>query len=426
MSATRATPTSTGSKLLFVAFLGLLVMAAKAGQAQTETVLYRFCSQPNCVDGYLPSGTPVLDTTGNVYGTTRNGGAYQYGTLFEIGPDAVETVRHNFMQGFGSYPEGSLLTDEKGNLYGTTIGSSYVGLLGSRFFGSVFKLELRSYRFLHRFSAENLEDGAQPSAGLVMDAQGNVYGAAGAGGVNGCFTGYGCGAIFELSPKGTETVLYNFAGGTDDGENPNGSLIFDSAGNLYGTTLHGGIDNPYCVAACGTVFELTPSGTETVLYRFKGGPDGGNPIAGLVMDAQGNLYGTTLFGGTSEGNGWGTVFEITAGGEEIVLYRFTGEMDGGEPYGGLLLDYQGNLYGTTFYGGGTSCYENAGCGTVFKLSPTGVETVLYRFQGGADGEGPYGVVADAQGNLYGVTAFGGNYNIACSQRGCGVAFKVTP
>ncbi len=426
MCRTPAGQTSTASKLLLIAFLGLLVTAAKTTQAQTETVLYRFCSQPNCTDGYYPSRSVVLDTTGNVYGTTRNGGTYQYGTLFEINPNGVETVRHNFMQGYGSYPEGTLMLDGKGNLYGATDGSGYVGLLGSRFFGSVFKLEPRSYRFLDRFSAAGSSEGAEPSPGLVMDAQGNVYGTAASGGANGCVTGYGCGAVFKLSPKGTETVLYNFAGGMD-GENPNGSLIFDSAGNLYGTTLHGAINSPYCVAACGTVFKLTPGGTETVLYRFMGVTDGGNPDAGLVMDGQGNLYGTTLFGGSSKGNGWGTVFEITAAGEEILLYRFTGGLDGGQPTGGLILDEQGNLYGTAFYGGGTSCYENAGCGTVFKVSPQGVETVLYRFQGGTDGEAPYGGLArDAQGNFYGVTAFGGNYNVVCSQRGCGVAFKVTP
>ena len=424
---------------LMLALLSALVLiAALPSQAQIETVFYSFCSQPNCADGAEPIGNLVMDAQGNVYGTTEYGGVQSCGysgcgTLFKLTPSGSETVLHNFHRGMGSYPGGSLIFDAKGNLYGTTFGIDYVGLYGSNFFGSVFKLEKRSYRFLARFTAKNQEEGAKPSPGLLLDAQGNIYGTTSYGGANPCAelgVIYGCGTVFKLTSSGTETVLYNFAGGAD-AKNPNGSLIVDSAGSLYGTSDLGGVGR--CTLeteGCGTVFKVTSGGTETVLYTFTGGVDGARPSGGLVMDDQGNLYGTTPWGGTGCGGvGCGTVFKVTPDGTETVLHNFAGGTDGSTPSAGLVRDGQGNLYGTTALGGGTGCYEGAGCGTVFEVTAGGAYSVLYRFTGGADGALPFGgLVLDVQGNFYGTTIAGGVGG--CSSyggvAGCGVVFKVTP
>ena len=227
------------------------------------------------------------------------------------------------------------------------------------------------------------------------------------------------GTIFEVTPPRTESVLYNFTGGTD-GFHPYGGLIRDSQGNYYGTTFQGGIAGSGCNFGCGVVFKLAANGTETVLYDFAGGADGSGPIAGLVLDGQGNLYGTTVGGGnlTCPGTGCGVVFKIPAAGGETVLYSFLGGSEGARPQSSLILDGQGNLYGTTYEGGGSNC-NGLGCGTVFKISATGEETVLYRFSGGTDGGTPLaGLVMDSQGNLYGTTGAGGF-------AGNGVVFKIT-
>ena len=196
-----------------------------------------------------------------------------------------------------------------------------------------------------------IPDGANPCAGLIMDAKGNLYGTTENGG------GVGLGVVFKVSSKGKETVLYSFPGGTDGG-NPCAGLIMDAKGNLYGTTSAGG------ASSWGVVFKLAPSGNrgwkETVLYSFTGGTDGGGPRAALIMDAKGNLYGTTAFGGASAN---GVVFKVNSQGEESVLYSFTGEPDGANPSSALIMDAKGNLYGTTENGGASND------GTVFKLTP---------------------------------------------------------
>jgi len=269
---------------------------------------------------------------------------------------------------------------------------------------------------LHSF-AGHPGDGANPEAGLVRDAQGNLYGTTltgGSGGPELCSGVGGCGTVFKLDTTSKETVLYSFTG-VPDGEEPDAGLVRDAQGNLYGTTYNGGASN------LGTVFELDTTGKETVLHSFTGtGGDGSEPYGGLVLDAQGNLYGTTSFGGAS---GDGTVFELDTAGKETVLYSFTGTGGDGAYPSGLVRDAQGNLYGTT-YGGGAS-----GFGTVFKLDTAGKETVLYSFTGtGGDGAYPSGLVRlvrDAQGNLYGTTYEGGD--LACdAPYGCGTVFKLTP
>ena len=256
-----------------------------------------------------------------------------------------------------------------------------------------------------------------PYAGLIFDKAGNLYGTTEFGGTN------GQGTVFEITPTSsgwTETVLYNFTGSADGGQ-PYASLIFDSAGNLYGTTNFGGSSN--CNMGCGTVFKLTPGSggwTESVLYTFTGGNDGREPYARLRFDAAGNLYGTTLLGGNIGSvcsEGCGTVFKLTpgtSGWTESVLYAFQGAGDGAAPYDGLALDAAGNLYGTAYTGGASAD------GVIFKLTPgtSGwTESVLHTFKGLWDGKYPYGdLILDATGNLYGTAYQGGS--------GYGVVFEL--
>lgn len=253
------------------------------------------------------------------------------------------------------------------------------------------------FRVDYTFSGE---DGELPTAALIQDATGNLYGTTSSG-------GSGLGVVFNLDTSNHETVLHTFAG--PDGATPYGGLVMDGLGNLYGTTSSGG------ASGLGTVFKIDTSSTETVLHSFTGNPDGASPYAGLVMDTSGNLYGTTEQGGTSN---LGTVFEVDKNGTESVLHSFTGGSDGTDPKARLILDPQGNLYGTTYSGGSGSA------GTVFKLDTTNTETVLYSFTGGSDGGNPFGgVTQDGNGVLYGTTENGG----FAMHYGCckGVAFSLS-
>ena len=315
--------------------------------AQThEQVLHSF---GNGMDGQFPYAGLIFDTSGNLYGTTNFGGTYTFGTVFELTPIAgggwTEKVLYSFGNGTdGAYPEAGLIFDAVGNLYGTTYGGGTYGT------GTVFELTPTgggswTEKVLHNFN-DNGTDGFYPYAGLIFDAAGNLYGTTSQGGT------YGDGTVFELTPAAggvwTEKVLYSFNANGTDGTAPQAGLIFDAAGNLYGTTNQGG------TYLSGTVFELTPAGggvwTETVLHNFNdNGTDGAYPYAGLIFDGAGNLYGTTDGGGTYFG---GTVFELTpaAGGSwtEKVLHNFNpNSTDGYEPYAGLIFDAAGNLYGTT-------------------------------------------------------------------------------
>jgi uncharacterized repeat protein (TIGR03803 family) len=270
-------------------------------------------------------------------------------------------------------------------------------------------------------------DGSMPRAGVIADAVGNLYGTTSAGGSsNSCFGSTGCGVVFELIPPRTvggtwkEKILYRFSGGPD-GAGPATSLTMDQAGNLYGTTpLGGDLTNQLCSInfnnGCGIVFELTPqqdgSWVEKIIYTFEGVTDGAYPWGSLVFDTSGNLFGTTSAGGgglecnLGELLGCGTVFELSPNGSggwiETTIYRFQGLSDGGMPFAGLTLDQVGNLYGTTAVGG-----SSTSSGTVFEISPQQgwTESVLYEFTANA-GQPNAGVIFDPQGNLYGVTATG--------------------
>jgi uncharacterized repeat protein (TIGR03803 family) len=420
----------TGSKLILLVALLLLVLTAREiAAAQSEATLYTFCTLPNCADGLYPDSNLVLDAHGNLYGETVLGGANGTGTAFELTASVTEIVLHNFSGGLYAKPGGGLILDAKGNLYGTN--SSFYHHQPGPYSGTVFELrgKKKFLKRLYRFAEADPANGEEPSSGLIMDAQGNLYGTTFEGGALSCNDGEGCGAVFEITATGTEKVLYGFAGGVD-GDRPYGGLIMDTQGNLYGTTIYGGSSSgcQYYGSNCGTVFKLTPDGTETVLHSFAGGADGEIPDAGLVMDSQGNLYGTTTLGGGNPScpfaYGCGTVFKLTPEGVETVIYSFAGGMDGEEPSTTLVLDAEGNLYGMTYIGGGYGCYGNEGCGTVFKLTPSGAETVLHRFAGPpTDGAFPQSaLVFDAWGNLYGTTNEGGP---GCGGYGCGTLFRVT-
>jgi uncharacterized repeat protein (TIGR03803 family) len=304
-------------------------------------------------DGSYPLGRLIVDTQGNLYGTTSGDGGSDAGgdgTVFELAPDGTETVLWSFTGADGSGPQAGLIMDKKGKLYGTTV------LGGAHNAGTVFKVAPNGTKkkVLHSF---NGADGFAPLGGLIMDKQSNLYGTTEEGGAGiGCGSG-GCGTVFKLAPDGTEAVLYSFCpqAGCTDGVFPSAGLIMDKSGNLYGTALADG------AGGNGTVFELAPNGTATVLWSFTGA-DGAAPQAGLIMGKRDKLYGTTLFGGA---NNFGTVFEVAPDGTEKVLYSFDSAADGADgflPYAGLIKDTSGNLYGTT-YGGGAQ-----GGGTVFKIT----------------------------------------------------------
>jgi len=278
-------------------------------------------------------------------------------------------------------------------------------------------------------SMQDCKDGAVPRT-LLAANEGNFVGATEWGG--NCKEG--CGTIFQLTPQGSETVLYAFCGQANcaDGEDPV-SLISDGAGDFYGTTLSGGTPlNGICTDGCGTVFKLTANGTESVLYSFCSQPnctDGFYPF-GLTMDGKGNLYGTTAYGGGGGcvqiyPFGCGTVFKLSADGTETLIHVFTGGADGAVPNGGLIFDDAGNLYGSTEAGGGTDC-NDYGCGTVFKLAPDGTETILYSFTGGSDGSSPTGLLAAKNGNFLGTTDTGGDFGCTAFPSGCGTVFKLSP
>jgi uncharacterized repeat protein (TIGR03803 family) len=305
-----------------------------------------------------------------------------------------ETTLYTFTGGAdGGNPYGGLVRDAAGNLYGTT----FYG--GTANMGVVFKVS-KSGKQTVLYTFPGKPDAAYPGSDLLLDKAGNIYGASYYGGVS------GFGAIFKLTKSGKESVLYSF-GATPDGNYPGSGLTQDAAGNLYGTTGYGG------ESGNGTAFKITKSGKEKILHSFTG-TDGQYPFSTLLRDAAGNLYGTTSMGGTS---GNGTVFKLTKNGKATVLHSFAGGADGATPYAGLVQDDKGNFYGTT-YSGGSGCPGNL-CGTVFKLTPKGKESVTYAFTP-ADGHYPdFGtLLRDAAGNLYGTTYAGGSADM-------GVVFKIT-
>jgi uncharacterized repeat protein (TIGR03803 family) len=370
-------------------------------------------------DGADPYASLLLDRTG-LYGTTyAGGGPFDGGTVFKIDKTGTEKVLHRF-RGWGGVHDGGGV-GLQGGLVRDPAGNLYSTTVagGANDIGTVFKLDSSGKETVLHSFAG--PEGSYPYAGLIRDAGGNLYGTT----LGDVHCTYGCGTVFKLDRAGKVTLLYSFKGGTD-GAQPYGGLVRDNEGNLYGTTLAGGSSN--CDGeGCGIAFRLDMNGKETILHIFTGGSDGGNVFDGLVRNSAGNLYGTTSSGGSSPE--YGIVFKLDPSGQETVLYNFTGGTDGGSPYSGLVQDVKGNLYGTTVFGGDLSCSVDGvapGCGTVFKLDTTGRETVLYSFTGGRDGATPIGgLVIDSAGNFYGTASQRGDLSCG-SGIGCGVVFDLTP
>jgi uncharacterized repeat protein (TIGR03803 family) len=326
-------------------------------------------------------------------------------SLSIAGPASSEyRVLHRFQRRNGGSDPFAPLADVNGTLYGTT---STGGLYGDGTVFSVSTLGLEKTLYSFRGSPY---DGSTPSAGLA-DVNGTLYGTTVNGGLNNHCAYYknhsGCGTVFSITTSGQENVIYAFQGGSD-GANPFAGMT-DVNGLLYGTTSS-------------TVYSVSTSGVETVLHTFAGGiSDGANPSADYLLDVKGTLYGTTLAGGTS---GDGVVFSITTSGDEKVLYNFTGGSDGWRPSGGLI-GVHGTLYGTTAWGGGSGCL-NDGCGTVYSITTKGKEHVLYRFNDGSGGAwSPVGGLTEVSGKLYGTTLYGGS--ASCKSKGgyqCGTVYSV--
>jgi uncharacterized repeat protein (TIGR03803 family) len=398
-----ATPNRITSTPLFAAVVALAILAVSSAQGQSykEKVLYQFSATS---DGGNPYAGLIADAKGNLYGTTTLGGTgtgcngSSCGTVFEVTRARKESVLYSF-QGTpkkdGAFPYAALLPDGAGNFYGTTHqGGGKVNA------GTVFKLsQAGKETVLYRF--HGVSDGGQPCSGLLSDKLGNLYGIADSGGA------FGFGVVFKVTKTGKETVLYSFTQKSFPGLLPCGTPIADAQGNLYDTTYFGGTSN------LGTIFKLTKAGKATILYSFTG-PGGAFPVAGLFSDTKGNIYGTTSAGGDLQkcGTGCGVVFKANGG--KLGLLHIFGGPDGEIPYGVLIGDAKGNLYGTTTLGG------KAGFGTVFTVTQAGKETVLHNFTGGSDGASPWaGLLSDAKGDLFGTTEAGGFAD-------AGTVFKLTP
>lgn len=348
------------------------------------TVLHTFTGG---ADGGGPNSDLILDAAGSLYGTTTSGGTGNTsggaGVVYQLDATGHYRVLYNFTGAAdGGAPQGgALVLDSLGTLYGTTsLGGSVSG-------GVVFALDAT----LHQTVLANLgvtEDGFGPND-LIGDGAGNLYGTTAQGGP------FGLGVVFKVDGSAGETVLHAFSGGAD-GDQPSGGVIRDSSGNLYGTTYDGGSANS------GVVYKVDSTGQQTVLYEFQGGPhDGSHPVAGVLRDSSGNLFGTTYQGGR---NDQGTVYVLDATGHETVLYQFTGRVDGAGPDDGLISDLAGGLVGVTLGGGAAG----GGGGVIYRLDAPGHETVLHAFTAGTDGFNPYGkLTRDPSGNLYGTTDQGG-------------------
>jgi uncharacterized repeat protein (TIGR03803 family) len=347
----------------------------KIDAAGPEKILYSFAGG---VDGKTPAAGVVRDAAGNLYGATVAGGS-GWGVVYKVDPQGQETVRYSFSGGTdGSTPESGVTLDAAGDIYGTT------SLPGS---GAVYKIHTAGQEtVVSNFMPTTVPDGADPQSGVILDAAGNLYGTSSNGGPA------GFGTVYKLETKGREVLVHAFTGGAD-GAYPYAGVTLDTAGNLYGTTTEGGS------AGKGVVYEVDAAGHETVLYAFTGGNDGGEPYAGVALDDGGNLYGTATVGGQF---GHGAVYKLDAAGQETVVHSFGGGFYGDYPLAGVIRDAAGNLYGTTYAGG------VANAGILYKVDTGGGFTVLYSFTGLYDGANPYaGVIRNADGNLYGTANGGG-------------------
>jgi len=410
------------------------------------SVLYTFTGG---ADGSGPAASVLLDSSGNVYGTTYYGGASGYGVVFKIGSAGQESVLYSFKGSpDGANPLAGVTADDAGNLYGTTYGGGS-GPAGA--VGVVYKLTASGQESV-LFSFADEDTGNYPMTGVILDSSGNIYGSAdyvvyelsaagqftvlynfsNTGGVSGLtrdssgnfyvalaapsqYLAYLNGAVFKLTASGTISRLYEFQGalmrpavsGPSRDQYPNAGVVLDSSGNLYGTTASQG--------TAGIVYEIEASGKVKSLYAFAPSAGGTYPWSGLTLDAAGNLYGTTQRGG-GRGDA-GVVYKLTPNGKETVLYSFAGgPTDGERPQTGVVLDQAGNIYGTTSIGGADNY------GTIYKLTPSGQETVLHSFTDGADGAYPTGIALDSAGNLYGTTAEGGTGTRTDAQEG--VVFEI--
>jgi len=438
-----------------------VLLAASAAAEWHEKVLYSF---QGGTDGSTPAGGVVFDKAGNLYGATTDGGSNncpgiaQCGTVFQLQPPAkhgdpwTENQLYIFKgknSNDGETPAGGVIFDQAGNLYGTTAygGSGGCVLLGTTVgCGVVFQMSPPQtkggdWTETVLYSFQGGKDGYVPQGNLTFDSAGNLYGVTlYGGGYGSCNSPYyqNCGTVFELSPpkakggKWKEKVLYSFKSGTD-GANPNGGLVFDTKGAIYGTTYAGGDQNCKADASvgCGTVFALQPpfkkggAWAETPLCRFDVA-DGANPAAGVVFDQNGNLYGTTVFGPQ---NGFGLIFALEKPSgksqtwTETILHRFSDGPDGVNPMSNLTFDSSGNVCGTAL-GGSTHR------GIVFRLKPPKTGnlwplTVLYNLTGSPDGDHPTASLTfDGRGNLYSTTEWGGTGQ-PC-EGGCGTVFEVEP
>ena len=404
----------------FLIMFFVVLVFSTSAWAASEKVLY---SLQGSTDGGFPYdyGLVIRDASGNLYGTTEAGGSCGYGTVFQLSSDGAETVLYSFCGSDGRYPDSGLIRDESGNFYGTTSsGGSGAGC--SSGCGTVFELSGSILTTLYTFTGGS--DGAAPEAGVIRDNNGNLYGTAPSGG-----NANGAGVVYEVSATGKFSVLYRFCptGGCPDGAEPFGGLAIDQQGNLYGTTVYGGARD------YGTVYELSPSSgggwKQTVLHSFARS-DGAFPFSGLTLSTLkiGGRQQTVMFGVTTQGGGAageGTAFELNKSSHDYrvtVLHSFIDRYgDGGYPECTLTVA-NGRIFGTTVQGGAHSGYETTG--TVFELihAKTWTEKVLYSFDG-TDGSAPYsGVVADSKGHLYGVASEGGN----SEGYGSGVVYEVTP
>jgi hypothetical protein len=413
------------------------IMCVTASGWASETVLHSFAGGAN---GTYSAGVLAMDPAGNLYGTTSNGGVTgncsggSCGIVYELSPAVgggwTETVLYAFLGTTdGGQPQSGVILDSAGNLYGTTLLGGDVGC-SSIGCGTVYELVKGSggtwtEKILHEFTGGS--DGGNPFGGLVFDSAGNLYGTTSAwGDLAGC-AGNGCGAVFELSPASggawTETTLHTFSHLINDGNAPHAALTIDAHGNLFGTTTFGGSYN-YCENGCGTVFELMPAAGGSfhygVVYEFgAAATDAQNPSGGVTL-AGTKIYGTTTYGGPA---GAGTVWELShskIGWSETVLYTFEGGTDGAFPTSTMILGALGDLRGITNNGGNTTACSG-GCGTIFRLihsDSAWTEAPSFRFNK-ADGELPAnsGLIKDAAGNLYGITSLGGSSNL-------GVVFKI--
>ena len=388
-----------------------------ASHAQTLNTLASFAG----ANGSSPQASLVQAANGNFYGTTILGGnlncAYGCGTVFTITSSGSLTPLHLFCTQAncpdGNNPAAGLVQGADGNFYGTTSGDDPFDSGGG--FGTIFKITAGgTLTTLHDFSSGcgiTCPNGAEPAAGLVLGRDGNFYGTTEYQGVINCTQG--CGTIFKITPGGSLTKLHSFTG--TDGSHPVAALVQGTDGNFYGTTSTGG-SSTNCSGGCGTVFKMSPSGSLIWIYSFRSNGDGAAPAAGLVQGSDGNFYGTTSGGLFAKG----TVFKITPGGLLTALHSFSGT-DGSHPLAGLVRGSDGNFYGTTSNGGtGGSC--NGGCGTIFKITPSGSLTTLHTFSG-ADGSYPSAALVRAtDNNFYGTTAAGGS-NSSCDG-GCGTVFRL--